>query len=104
MSVVISGTGLFTPEEHITNEELVHSFNDYVAKYNEDNKDLIASGGSEALVPSSSEFIKKASNFKIVPSNLTYFSKTKTRHPRHRRTINVCGNDGREMVSGAGVK
>ena len=61
MSVVISGTGLFTPEEHITNEELVHSFNDYVAKYNEDNKDLIASGDCEALVPSSSEFIKKAS-------------------------------------------
>ena len=61
MSVVISGTGLFTPEEHITNEELVQSFNDYVAKYNEDNKDLIASGDFEALVPSSSEFIKKAS-------------------------------------------
>ena len=61
MSVVISGTGLFTPEEHITNEELVQSFNDYVAKYNEDNKDLIASGDCEALVPSSSEFIKKAS-------------------------------------------
>ena len=61
MSVIISGTGLFTPEEHITNEELVLSFNDYVAKYNEDNKDLIASGDLEALVPSSSEFIKKAS-------------------------------------------
>ena len=61
MSVVISGTGLFTPEEYITNEELVHSFNDYVAKYNEDNKDLIASGDCESLVPSSTEFIKKAS-------------------------------------------
>ena len=61
MSVIISGTGLFTPEEHITNEELVQSFNDYVAKYNEDNKALISSGDLEALVPSSSEFIKKAS-------------------------------------------
>mgnify|MGYP001170584921 FL=1 len=61
MAVVISGTGLFTPDEHITNEELVQSFNDYVAKYNEDNKDLIASGDCEALVSSSSEFIKKAS-------------------------------------------
>ena len=61
MSVIISGTGLFTPEEHITNEELVQSFNDYVAKYNEDNKELISSGDLEALVPSSSEFIKKAS-------------------------------------------
>ncbi len=61
MSVVISGTGLFTPSEFITNEELVHSFNDYVAKFNEDNKELIAAGDLEALVPSSSEFIKKAS-------------------------------------------
>ena len=61
MSVVISGTGLFTPSEYITNEELVLSFNNYVAKFNEDNKELIASGDLEALVPSSSEFIKKAS-------------------------------------------
>ena len=61
MSVIISGTGLFTPEEHITNEELVQSFNDYVAKYNEDNKALISSGDLEASVPSSAEFIKKAS-------------------------------------------
>ena len=51
MSVVISGTGLFTPSEYITNEELVHSFNDYVAKFNEDNKELIAAGDLEALVP-----------------------------------------------------
>ncbi len=61
MSVVISGTGLFTPSEYITNEELVLSFNDYVAKFNEDNKELISAGDLEALVPSSSEFIKKAS-------------------------------------------
>ena len=61
MSVVISGTGLFTPSEYITNEELVHSFNEYVAKFNEDNKELIAAGDLEALVPSSSDFIKKAS-------------------------------------------
>ena len=61
MSVIISGTGLFTPSEYITNEELVNSFNDYVAKFNEENKELIAEGDLEALVPSSSEFIKKAS-------------------------------------------
>ena len=59
MSVVISGTGLFTPSEYITNEELVRSFNDYVSKFNEDNKELIAAGDLEALVPSSSNFIKK---------------------------------------------
>ena len=61
MSVVISGTGLFTPSEYITNEELVESFNEYVLKFNEDNKELISKGDLEALVPSSSEFIKKAS-------------------------------------------
>ena len=61
MSVVISGTGLFTPKESITNEELVESFNQYVSIFNESNKELIDSGDLEALVPSSSEFIKKAS-------------------------------------------
>ena len=61
MSVVISGTGLFTPKESITNEELVESFNQYVSIFNDSNKELIDSGDLEALVPSSSEFIKKAS-------------------------------------------
>ena len=61
MSVVISGTGLFTPKESITNEELVESFNQYVSLFNDSNKELIDSGDLEALVPSSSEFIKKAS-------------------------------------------
>mgnify|MGYP003311242951 CR=1 FL=1 len=61
MSVVISGTGLFTPKESITNEELVESFNQYVSIFNDSNKELIDSGDIEALVPSSSEFIKKAS-------------------------------------------
>ena len=66
MSVVISGTGLFTPSEYITNEELVRTFNEYVEKFNEDNKELISSGDLEALVPSSSEFIKKASGIELV--------------------------------------
>ena len=61
MSVVISGTGLFTPTEFITNEELVQSFNQFVVNYNEENKNQIDSGVIDALVPSSTEFIKKAS-------------------------------------------
>ena len=61
MSVIISGTGLFTPKEFITNEELVESFNQFVINFNEENKDQIDSGVIDALVPSSSEFIKKAS-------------------------------------------
>ena len=32
--VVISGTGLFTPEESISNEELIDSFNAYVELFN----------------------------------------------------------------------
>ena len=57
MSVIISGTGLFTPKEFITNEELVQSFNQYVINFNEENKDQIDYGVIDALVPSSSEFI-----------------------------------------------
>ena len=54
MSVIISGTGLFTPKEFITNEELVESFNQFVINFNEENKDQIDSGAIDALVPSSS--------------------------------------------------
>jgi hypothetical protein len=34
---VISATGLFTPSDTITNEELVESFNRYVERHNADN-------------------------------------------------------------------
>ena len=61
MSVYISGTGLFTPKEFITNEELVESFNSYVENFNQENKNLIEEGEVEPLTPSSPEFIKKAS-------------------------------------------
>ena len=61
MSVFISGTGLFTPKEYITNEELVESFNSYVESFNNENQESISTGEMEALAPSSSEFIKKAS-------------------------------------------
>ena len=36
-NVVISGTGLFTPANSISNEELVESFNTYVHQFNSDN-------------------------------------------------------------------
>ena len=35
--VQISGTGLYTPKEKISNEELVQSFNKYVDEFNEIN-------------------------------------------------------------------
>jgi beta-ketodecanoyl-[acyl-carrier-protein] synthase len=61
---VISATGLFTPSDSISNEELVASFNDYVARFNATNEAAIAAGGIEALQASSVEFIEKASGIK----------------------------------------
>ncbi len=64
MSVVISGTGLFTPPEKISNDELVACFNSYVDKFNHDNEQAILQGEVEALSHSSSAFIEKASGIK----------------------------------------
>ena len=47
--VQISGTGLFTPKESISNEELVSSFNKFVDEYNESNKESIQKGVISAL-------------------------------------------------------
>ncbi|ANK13296.1 beta-ketoacyl-ACP synthase III [Erythrobacter neustonensis] len=61
---VISATGLFTPPESITNEELVASFNTFVDCHNAANADAIAAGEAVALNHSSVEFIEKASGIK----------------------------------------
>jgi beta-ketodecanoyl-[acyl-carrier-protein] synthase len=61
---VISATGLFTPEESISNAELVASFNAYVERFNAEHSDAIATGKIVALEPSSVEFIEKASGIK----------------------------------------
>ena len=61
---VISATGLYTPPDSISNEELVASFNTYVDRFNTDHADAIARGDTEALQPSSVEFIEKASGIK----------------------------------------
>jgi len=61
---VISGTGLFTPSQSISNEELVACFNAYVEKFNTDNAAAIAAGTVTALEPSSTAFIEKASGIK----------------------------------------
>lgn len=61
---VISATGLFTPRESISNAELVESFNAYVAAFNADHAAAIASGEVAELMPSSAEFIEKASGIR----------------------------------------
>ena len=63
-AAVISGSGLFTPSETISNEELVASFNAWVDLYNDTHADEIASGEIEPKTHSSAEFIEKASGIK----------------------------------------
>ena len=62
--IVISGTGLYTPAQSISNAELVDSFNKYVDLHNEENAAAIAAGDQVALQHSSTEFIEKASGIK----------------------------------------
>jgi len=57
----ITGTGVFTPNEIITNDELVVAFNAYADKCNAENADAIAAGTAEPVAHSSSEFIFNAS-------------------------------------------
>ncbi len=61
---VISATGLFTPAETITNEELVASFNAFADRHNAAHADAIDAGEAQALSHSSVEFIEKASGIK----------------------------------------
>jgi beta-ketodecanoyl-[acyl-carrier-protein] synthase len=62
--VYLTGTGLFTPSESVSNDELVDSFNAFVENFNAEHADAIAAGEVEALTPSSSAFIEKASGIK----------------------------------------
>lgn len=57
----ITGTGVFTPEQTITNDELVIAFNAYAERFNTEHADAIAAGEVAAKEPSSSEFIVSAS-------------------------------------------
>jgi len=61
VAIAIGGTGLFTPPNSISNDELVASFNTYVRRYNDAHAAAIAEGSVQPLAESSSEFILKAS-------------------------------------------
>ncbi len=63
-SVVISGTGLYTPPESISNAELVESFNAWVDLYNTEHAQAIAAGDIAPQGHSSVDFIEKASGIK----------------------------------------
>ena len=62
--VVISGTGLFTPPNAVSNEQLVAAFNEYVARFNTEHAAAIAAQEMAPLVESSVEFIEKASGIR----------------------------------------
>lgn len=64
MTIAISATGLYTPPEKITNAELVASYNAYVDRYNAEHAAEIEAGALPPLLPSSEEFIEKASGIK----------------------------------------
>ncbi|WP_309629684.1 beta-ketoacyl-ACP synthase III [Brevundimonas sp.] len=61
---VIAATGLFTPEQSISNAELVEAYNAWAENWNKDHALQIAEGDVAALTPSSVEFIEKASGIK----------------------------------------
>jgi beta-ketodecanoyl-[acyl-carrier-protein] synthase len=64
LTVAISATGLWTPSDSVSNAELVASYNAYVERFNAAHAAEIAAGTVTALLPSSVEFIEKASGIK----------------------------------------
>ena len=59
--VALTGTGVFTPQNVITNDELVAAFNAHADLFNAENADAIVAGTVAAKPQSSSEFILAAS-------------------------------------------
>lgn len=61
---VISATGLYTPKNSVSNEQLVKAFNQFVDDYNNENAIAISNETIDALQYSSVGFIEKASGIK----------------------------------------
>lgn len=64
MNSLISATGLWTPKDSISNDELVVAFNTWSDKFNAEHADEIAAGTIEAKPVSNADFILKASGIK----------------------------------------
>lgn len=62
--VAITGSGLFTPAQSISNDELVACYNAWAEAENAAQADAIANGSATAIPLSSSEFIVKASGIR----------------------------------------
>jgi len=63
-NAVIAATGLFTPEQSVSNAELVESYNAWADAWNDRHAAAIAAGELEPKTHSSVEFIEKASGIK----------------------------------------
>ena len=63
-NAVIAATGLFTPDQSISNAELVDAFNVWAERFNAEHAAEILEGDVAAQTPSSVEFIEKASGIK----------------------------------------
>jgi beta-ketodecanoyl-[acyl-carrier-protein] synthase len=98
---VISATGLFTPEQSISNEELVGAYNAWAEGWNAANAEAIAAGEIEAKTPSSEAFIEKASGIKaryVMDKSGVLDPERMLPQParaRRRRTVHP-GRNGRE--------
>ena len=91
-SVVISGSGLYTPTETVSNEELITSFNAWVDIHNGAHSEEIARGEIEPKTYSSAEFIEKASGIK----SRYVINKTGILDP-HRMVPNIPERDNTEQ-------
>lgn len=89
-NVVISGTGLWTPPNTITNEELVASYNSHVDIFNAANAAEIEQGNVMAKSYSSAEFIEKASGIR---SRYVYKKEGVLENDRMRPSIPQRSND-----------
>ncbi|MFT5730958.1 MAG: beta-ketodecanoyl-[acyl-carrier-protein] synthase [Desulforhopalus sp.] len=89
-NIVLSGSGLWTPDNVITNEELVTSYNSWATKFNEENTQEIAAGNCEEVPLSSVEFIEKASGIK---QRFAYVKEGILDVNRMRPKIPLRGND-----------
>jgi len=63
-NIYIAGTGIWHPEDKISNDEIVNSYNSYAERFNNDNQSDIDKGLLQPMEFSSSEFIEKASGIK----------------------------------------
>lgn len=60
----ITGSGVYTPESVLTNEEICAAFNEWVQRENARHAAAIAAGERAALLESTPEFIERASGIK----------------------------------------